>query len=224
MVEKYPETLITKDKWGDIPLLYALWCNAPADIIQLLVESYKANHSGYEFDWIGMFMTLAKGRADLANVQKLVIMQQDNFPDQHYNMETVVMNLAAQDNNQYQFHLRTPHETFRYLLKVGIAKRLDSLNIRRCREELEDGINEFPEYPLSKKEERARGLYSKLALYETIKESTSVLELALWKAKIDDSRNRRARVDNDVSYRDKCRIKCGADIVIRNVLPYLFPK
>ena len=26
MVEKYPETLITKDKWGDIPLLYALWC------------------------------------------------------------------------------------------------------------------------------------------------------------------------------------------------------
>ena len=26
LIEKYPETLIMKDKWGDIPLLYAIWC------------------------------------------------------------------------------------------------------------------------------------------------------------------------------------------------------
>ena len=56
--------------------------------------------------------------------------------------------------------------------------------------------------------------------------------LALWKAKIDefvtrDSSqrcNKRARVDNEVSYKDQCRINCGADIVVRNVLRYLLPK
>ena len=35
---------------------------------------------------------------------------------------------------------------------------------------------------------------------------------------------KRARVDGEVSYRDQYRINCGADIVIRNVLPYLLPK
>ena len=38
LIEKYPETLLMKDKWGDVPL-YALWCNAPAAVIDLLVES-----------------------------------------------------------------------------------------------------------------------------------------------------------------------------------------
>ena len=44
-----------------------------------------------------------------------------------------------------------------------------------------------------------------------------------WKAKIDDDQNKKARTDIEDSYRDKCRINCGADIIIRNVLPYLLP-
>ena len=67
-------------------------------------------------------------------------------------------------------------------------------------------------------------MYDTLATYESIKEGTSVLELALWKAKIDEGRNKRARVEGDDSYKDRCRVNSGADIVIRNVLPYLLPK
>ena len=51
LIDKYPETLIMKDKWGDIPLMYAIWCNAPKDIIDLLVESYNIHHPEYEFDY-----------------------------------------------------------------------------------------------------------------------------------------------------------------------------
>ena len=56
-----------------------------------------------------------------------------------------------------------------------------------------------------------------------IKEGTSVLELALWKAKIDTNHSKRVKVDGDVDCRDQYRINSGADIVIRNVLSYLLP-
>ena len=64
--------------------------------------------------------------------------------------------------------------------------------------------------------------------YYELKEATSILEVALWKVKIDESVSssgqrscKRARVDNDPSQRDQCRISCGADIIIPGVLRYL---
>jgi hypothetical protein len=77
----------------------------------------------------------------------------------------------------------------------------------------------------------------KLATYERL-ESVSLLELALWKVKIDsckalyetdherdgESSSKRPRLDKshlDGVDRQSCRIKSGADVVISNVLPFL---
>jgi hypothetical protein len=58
--------------------------------------------------------------------------------------------------------------------------------------------------------------------YHKLKESTSLLELALWKMNIDAS-----TVGNGVAMGDdnrlKCRTNCGVDFVIENVWPYLLP-
>ena len=60
---------------------------------------------------------------------------------------------------------------------------------------------------------------------------TSLLELALWKARMDDSlgdgktmggSNKKMKMDES-EFRLQCRISCGADAVIENVLPYLLP-
>jgi hypothetical protein len=58
--------------------------------------------------------------------------------------------------------------------------------------------------------------------YQKLKESTSLLELALWKMNIDASTIDMfdAMGDNN---RLECRTNCGADFVIENVLPYLLP-
>jgi hypothetical protein len=87
---------------------------------------------------------------------------------------------------------------------------------------LEKSITSLPQYAkfIDKK---ALAVYDRLATYESIKEGTSILELALWKAKIDENSNKRAGVDGEVDY-SECRINCKADIVIRNVLPYLIPE
>jgi len=51
LVTKYPENLITEDRWGAVPLLYILWGDAPDEIVQFLVESYKSIHPNYELDY-----------------------------------------------------------------------------------------------------------------------------------------------------------------------------
>ena len=52
------------------------------------------------FDWGGMILTLAKRNVPLANIQKLIDTQQNNFRGQHYDMQSVVMDLATHDDSQ----------------------------------------------------------------------------------------------------------------------------
>jgi len=224
LIEKYPETLIVKDKWGDLPLLYALWCNAPTEVLDFLVESYKSLHPDYEIDWGGMILTLAERNAPLVNIEKLITTQQQSFPDQKYGMQALVIELASSNAADASSHKPyTSIETFRCLLQVSISKRLDTLGIARWRIDLEnyiDGVSKKAGH----RDRETRAVYDRLTTYESIKEGTSVLELALWKAAIDERHNKRAKVEGDDSYKVQWRINCGADIVIKNVLPYLLPK
>ena len=50
-----------------------------------------------------------------------------------------------------------------------------------------------------------------------LKEATITLEHALWKKRLSEINV----LEVDVDGRAKCRVKCGADIVIKNVLPFL---
>ena len=236
LIEKYPETLIMKDKWGDVPLLYAIWCNATSEVLDLLVNSYKSLHIEYEFEWKGMLLSLTKRNVPLANIEKLVNTQQSNFPDQQYDLQGLVMELAIHDTSQANLYKScTSIDTFEYLLRLSIAKRLDSLAVRRWREELEHSMNALLKVTRFRDRD-TQAVYDRLATFESIKEGTSVLELALWKHKMDESTlssnakstgqsNKRARVDTNISDgRQQYRINCGANVVVRNVLPYLLPE
>ena len=65
LIEKYPESLIAEDRWGALPLLYAIRGNAPKEIVQLLVESYQSIHPNHTFNWNKMVETM--GQADAPN-------------------------------------------------------------------------------------------------------------------------------------------------------------
>eukprot|EP00984_Skeletonema_dohrnii_P003031 scaffold1017_cov95-Skeletonema_dohrnii-CCMP3373.AAC.5 len=63
--------------------------------------------------------------------------------------------------------------------------------------------------------------------YSYVKEAVTLLELALWKAKLDEKednfeegRAKKAKIDAESARRER-RITCGADMVIKNVLPFL---
>jgi hypothetical protein len=61
-----------------------------------------------------------------------------------------------------------------------------------------------------------------------LKEITTILELALWRLRMkknisneEEARCRKKIKTNESSIRRQCRVTCGADIVIRHVIPYL---
>ena len=63
--------------------------------------------------------------------------------------------------------------------------------------------------------------------YRYVKEGITLLELALWKAKLgekedicEEGKTKKAKVDAQSARKGK-RITCGADTVIKNVLPFL---
>ena len=73
-------------------------------------------------------------------------------------------------------------------------------------------------------ETRFDAIHSKLVYYELAKDATYLLELALWKSKIDQSMQNinNDQMEDDAAdlLREQCRINCGADIIIPNVLSY----
>eukprot|EP00985_Skeletonema_marinoi_P004391 scaffold1919_cov83-Skeletonema_marinoi.AAC.1 len=68
--------------------------------------------------------------------------------------------------------------------------------------------------------------YYKAEHHRYVKEAVTLLELALWKAKLDkkeenaEEKTKKAKLDGE-SVRKEKRVTCGADIVIKNILPFL---
>ena len=76
MVEMYPENLIVRDAWGATPLLYAIWGDAPSEIVEFLMNSYLSLYPDYEFGWTFIVVTQGRANAPLAVIQNLIDVQQ----------------------------------------------------------------------------------------------------------------------------------------------------
>ena len=234
LVKLYPENLITEDEWGALPLLYALWGNAPTEIVQFLVESYQTLYPGQEFDWT-MMVEILGNAASLNVVQNLLGVQREFFPEQRIDWDQVLANLVRGKKGHEP---NATDDVFRLLIKSGLSKRVDAIGLKIWREDITHTIENIKltrSYPWTPDGRLAaiEEIRKKLARYEVeylkLKEATSMLELALWKNKIESgSRERgwkckKVKVD-DKAVRNQCRINCGAEMIIENVLPYLVPK
>ena len=120
----------------------------------------------------------------------------------------------------------------------GIHKTVASLHMERWRTEMISGINQINQVlpnACDKTVEIRQWMNSvidkldhyKSEHYRYVKEGITLLELALWKAKLDEKgeyaaegKPKKAKIDEEIARKDK-RMTCGADIVINNVLPFL---
>jgi hypothetical protein len=124
---------------------------------------------------------------------------------------------------------------FQSLLPMIFAERLRQLGSARWTSDMLTAMDEAATTEWSSRKKEMRLLYFKFATYERL-ESMSLLELALWKVKMDgckpanddtgneESGPKRPRLD--ISHLDgvdrlSCRISSGANVVISNVLPFL---
>jgi len=121
-----------------------------------------------------------------------------------------------------------------------IHKTVASLHMENWRTEMStkiDQINQvLPTTPTDEKSDEIQqwmdSFINKMDCFKAehhryVKEAVSLLELALWKAKLDEmeessaeGRAKKAKIDVGSARKEK-RITCGADMVIKNVLPFL---
>jgi hypothetical protein len=138
-------------------------------------------------------------------------------------------------------------ETFCFLARCSIVTRVNSIGVMHFRDAMADdwtgsALNfngqawrDGTAFNFNGQAWRDETL-AKLEYYESeysrLKEMTSLLELAIWKMKIDNGSkdlcetmaggNTKIKRDGP-EFRLQCRISCGADVVIENVWQYLLP-
>jgi hypothetical protein len=92
IVENYPANLITDDKWGALPLLYAFWGAAPTEIIQFLIISYRSLYPDHVLNWTMMVETMWSTGTPKECIVCLLCVKQKHFPEQPLNWDRLLFN------------------------------------------------------------------------------------------------------------------------------------
>ena len=149
-------------------------------------------------------------------------------------------NLFVYDNTDQEYSQFGGCEQLTTDIVGGIHKTVASLHMQSWRTEMNEEINRINQvlpsissWQMSNVIRRwMESLLDKMDHYKAehcryVKEGMTLLELALWKAKLGESeeyaaegKSKKAKVDAESYRRDK-RMTCGADMVIKNVLPFL---
>jgi hypothetical protein len=230
MIEKYPENLIVTDAWGALPLLYAVWGDAPSEIVHFLVNSYQSLYPEHEFDWDAMVITLGQANASKDVIRNLLDIQQTLSTGQTVNWDSILEELAkpSATDDSYLFS-----RAFCFLIRCSTATRVNAIGVKHFREAMSVDWAGLETDHFNKQawlsETRTELEYYE-SEYRKLKEMTSLLELALWKARISNldhgkvigGGNKKLKVDQS-EFRSQCRVSCGADQVVENVWPYLLP-
>ena len=233
IVEKYPTNLITEDRWGALPLLYAFWGAAPAEIIQFLLDSYQSLYPGHVFNWTNMVKTMGRTDTPKERIENLLRVKQIHFPEQPIDWDYLLDEFAS--NSYVSFPGAPLQERMQFLVTCGLSTRVEALPFKLWRDYVTQMIHAAP---FVHGEEEVNNsiimhrIREKLAHFEDelpkLKEITTILELALWKKRINDTNHKQNSAHyqkkiktEGASPRQQCRVTCGADVIIGHVLPYL---
>jgi hypothetical protein len=252
LVSRCPGHLIVQDVWNEIPLLYLLWGQAPSDIVAFVANSMIEYQHEYIIDWGRMIETLCTGLAPFASIDYLLEVNQMYFPNQtlqDVDWRSMVRTLCtkAKATEEYIHEFIVHYSGFlskleqiplqmakevklgftAWWLRIGIQPRLSLLGKQSVvwQQEIESFINSCPTGASERTVKRRFRLMTlilrKLTVYETLAQMW-VLELALWKSKLESScSSTEIRTKN---FRSLCHYTCGADVIIPNVVDFLIKR
>ena len=229
IVEKYPANLITRDRWGALPLLYAFWGAAPNKIIHFLVESYQSLYPSHVFNWTLMVETMGTCDTPQESIENLLCVKQVHYPDQLIDWG-YLLDLFAEPSNR-NFDGAPFQERMRYLVTCCLSSRVEAIGLRVLRDRAREMIyaTRFNDYASNNFSiaQIQNNLYRIEDEICKLKEATTILELVLWKMRMNEEshnekstrRQKKMKADESI-IRSQCRATCGADVVINLVLPF----
>jgi len=195
--------------------------------VHSLVRYYRDDWNDFSLIWTTTMeaFTISQGYHELR--QRLLQIQQTFFPDHtDVNWQLVCEHFVDPLRGWWQpdlFNLHQLMELFCFLIKCNIAGRLVGIGVRNWRTKISDMVVKISSSPGSGLVTyQLDAIQSKLVSfkheYHQLEESAFLLELVLWKIKINESQMDSA---DDAAMRIECHISCRADIIIPNVLTYL---
>ena len=193
----YPKNLITEDSWGALPLLYAFWGAAPAEIIQFLLGSYQSLYPDHVFNWTMMVEIMGRYDTPKERIENLLCVKGMHFPDQPLDWEYLLNQLTGQSNfcmRGSKFYLCSVlfQERMQFLVTCGMTERVEALAFKVWRDHITNMIQTSNfEYGGEESQNILRAIREKRAHFEDelpkLKEAATLLKLALWKKRINDT-------------------------------------
>ena len=132
---KYPKNLIVEDEWGALPLLYALWGDAPSEIIHFLINSYQSFYPDHVFEWSTMLITVGRANAPTTVIQNLFNVQHTLSPGYNIGWDQA-LGVLAEETELYEPHANP--KTFCFLTRCSIATRVNAIGVKHFRDAMAD--------------------------------------------------------------------------------------
>jgi hypothetical protein len=229
VIESYPTNLITEDRWGALPLLYAFWGAAPAEIIQFLLESYQSLYPDHIFNWTMMVNTMGRCDTSKESIENLLCVKQVHFPSQPIDWDYLLDQFALPSLVSFSTPFK---ERMQFLVMCGMSARVEALAFKVWRDHITTMIQTANFEYNGDNFGILRWIRARIAHFEAeyykLKEITTILELAVWKLRMNENisqeeatHHQKKMKTDESSMRRQCRITCGADVVIQHVLQYL---
>ena len=173
------------------------------------------------------------GRCDTPKdcIENLLQMKQMHFPSQPIDWDHLLDQFALPSHNSFD---GLPfQERKQFLVTRGMSSRVEALPFKVWRDHITSMIHTAAFVYGGDNSTIFRLIRDKCAHFENelpkLKEATSILEIALWKMKINDNSleenkiwsQKTIKTDESSTIRQQCRVSCGADVVIGHMLPFL---
>ncbi|CAJ1968030.1 unnamed protein product [Cylindrotheca closterium] len=216
-------SVLTKDSWGNYPIHYAVRCNAPIEVVQLLIEAQLVNHNSSSD-------TTAN---DSNREQPPHLRHRRKEPPYWRGLLDLACDLASLP-------------VTKFLIEASVKDRIDGLQCPAWKEDVRSMIFTYqdeeedmsdrttnalenlqyqrqpkPFLASSRSRQQLVKAVEKRLQWYKFQESLSLLELSVWKATLNSSSTDYIMEENNRQSRENCRIHCGAEFVTMNVLDFL---
>ena len=177
-----------------------------------------------------MVKTIGRCDTPTESIENMLNVKQKHFPEQPMDWVYLLDKFAEPSIGTFP---GVPfHERMRFLFTCSMSDRVKALAFEVWRDHITNTIHTTDFNYGADNRSILRSICDKLAHFEDelpkLKEAMTILEIALWKMKINDNslnenttqHQKKIKVgESDI--RQHSRLTCGADAVIRHVLPYL---
>ena len=133
IIDNYPANLITENRWGALPLLYAFWGGAPHDITQFLLDRCQSHYPDHEFNWTLMVETMGRCDTPKERIENLLCVRQMHFPDQPINWVYLLNKFAEPSNCTFSGENQ---KRMRFLFTCGMSTRVEALAFKVWRDHI----------------------------------------------------------------------------------------